>query len=45
MGSLAGLAGIALLVPIVILLMGSSIAFVVRGVVEAARLAVALIFG
>ena len=44
MVSLAGVAGIVLLVPIVILLIGSSIALVVRGVFEAARAAVAQIY-
>lgn len=43
--SLAGAAGIALLVPLVILLIGMPIALAVRGVVEAGRWLLALIFG
>jgi hypothetical protein len=43
--SLAGAAGIALLVPFVILLIGTPVALGVRGVVEAASWLVALIFG
>jgi hypothetical protein len=43
--SLAGAAGIALLVPFVILLIGTPIALGVRGVIEAASWLVALIFG
>jgi hypothetical protein len=43
--SLAGAAGIALLVPVVILLIGMPIALAVGGVVEAASWLIALIFG
>lgn len=43
--SLAGAAGIALLVPLVILLIGMPIALAVRGVVEAGSWLLALIFG
>jgi hypothetical protein len=44
--SLAGAAGIALLVlPFVILLIGTPIALGIRGVIEAASWLVALIFG
>jgi hypothetical protein len=43
--SLAGAAGIALLVPVAILLIGMPIALAVRGVVEAAGWLLALIFG
>jgi hypothetical protein len=43
--SLAGAAGIALLVPFVIPLIGTPIALGVRGVIEAASWLVALIFG
>jgi len=43
--SLAGAAGLALLVPFAILLIGMPIAFAVRGVVEVASWLLALIFG
>jgi hypothetical protein len=43
--SLAGAAGLALLVPFIILLVGTPIALGVRGVIEAASWLVALIFG
>ena len=43
--SLAGAAGLALLVPFVILLIGMPLALAVRGVVEAASWALALSFG
>jgi hypothetical protein len=43
--SLAAAAGIALLVPLVILLIGTPIALAVRGVVAAASWVLALIFG
>jgi hypothetical protein len=43
--SLAGAAGLALLVPFVILLIGTPIALAVRGVIEATTWLVALIFG
>jgi hypothetical protein len=43
--SLAGAAGIALLVPFVILLIGMPIALAVRGFAEAASWLLALIFG
>jgi hypothetical protein len=45
MVSLAGAAGIALLVPLVILLIGMPIALAARGVAEAASWLLALIFG
>jgi hypothetical protein len=43
--SLAGAAGIALLVPFAILLIGMPIALAVRGVIEAARWLLAVLFG
>ena len=45
LASLAGAAGITLLVPLVILVIGTPIALAVRGVVEAASWMLALIFG